>query len=87
MSYLDDSLLYEIRNFFLIFEPTKVKGDNKRLIDEKAKTLRASFSVKTNQIMKWDNSTISFAYYIIKINNVVKCGIVKKNGKEEKFRP
>jgi hypothetical protein len=75
-SYLSDELFYDIFNFYLVSRPAEIEKQNKKRVQEEAILLLDELGIKINQHVKWETFDIPFAYYLIKINNVVKGGIV-----------
>lgn len=78
-SYLDDALYYDIHDFYLIAKPAEIKKEVRR----EAVSMMIELGVKINQPIKWDKFKISFAYYLIEINNIVKGGLV---GEKEELK-
>lgn len=69
--------------FILFLDQPKLK--NKEQVREEAVLLLEELGIKVNQYVKWDSFDISFAYYLIKINNIVKAGIAReKKAKKRK---
>lgn len=75
-SFLSDQLFYDIYNFYLVSLPAEIEKQNERRLQEEASLLLEELGIKINQHVKWESFDIPFAYYLIKINNVVKAGIV-----------
>ena len=78
-SYLDDYILIDILRFYLVARPAEIQKQIQERTDLKLK----EFGIKFNQHIRWDRFDFSFAYYLIKIDNIVKAGIV---GEKEKPR-
>lgn len=73
-SYLDDYILIDVLRFYLVAQPAEIEKQIPERTDLKLKEL----GIKLNQHIRWDRFDFSFAYYLIKIDNTVKAGIVGK---------
>jgi len=78
-SYLDDYILIDILRFYLVARPAEIE----KQIQERTNLQLKELGIKFNKHIGWDKFNFPFAYYLIKIDNAVKAGIV---GEKEKPR-